>query len=63
MPIYDKIMLGRKSQELGFTRDSYEKMSRLTEILYFLNTEQELKPLLALKGGTAINLTVFNLPH
>lgn len=63
MPMYDKITLGRKAQELGFTRDSYEKMSRLTEILQFLNIEQELKPLLALKGGTAINLTVFNLPR
>jgi predicted nucleotidyltransferase component of viral defense system len=63
MPIYDKITLGRKSRELGFTRDTYEKMSRLTEILRFLNAEQELKPLLALKGGTAINLAVFNLPR
>ena len=38
-------------------------MCRLTEILKFLNTEQELSPLLVLKGGTAINLTIFNLPH
>ena len=63
MPIYDKAALGKKAQKLGFTRDSYEKMSRLTEILQFLNAEQELKPLLALKGGTAINLAVFNLPR
>ena len=63
MPMYDKIALGRKAQELGFTRDAYEKMSRLTKILQFLNTEQELAPLLALKGGTAINLMVFNLPR
>ena len=63
MPMYDKITLGKKAQELGFIRDAYEKMSRLTEILQFLNNEQELKSLLALKGGTAINLTVFNLPR
>ena len=63
MPIYDKAMLGRKAGELGFTRDSYEKMSRLTEILKFLNAEQDLKALLALKGGAAINLAVFNLPR
>ncbi len=63
MPIYDKAMLGRKAQELGFTRDSYEKMSRLTEILRFINSDQELNPLLALKGGTAINLAIFSLPR
>ena len=63
MPIYDKITLGRKAQELGFVRDTYEKMSRLTEILQFLNTEQELSTSLALKGGTAINLAIFNLPR
>jgi len=63
MPIYDKTSLARKAQVLGFTRDSYEKMSRLTEILQFINSEQELKSLLALKGGTAINLTIFNLPR
>ncbi len=63
MPIHDKFILGRKAKELGFIRDTYEKMSRLTEILRFLNTERELSPLLALKGGTAINLTVFNLPR
>ncbi|MDR1699955.1 MAG: nucleotidyl transferase AbiEii/AbiGii toxin family protein [Lachnoclostridium sp.] len=63
MPNYDKLTLGRKAKELGFIRDAYEKMSRLTEILQFLNTEQELSLLLALKGGTAINLTVFNLPR
>ncbi len=63
MPFYDKTMLGRKAGELGFTRDSYEKMSRLTEILRFLNTQSDLKKLLALKGGTAINLAIFNLPR
>ena len=63
MPMFDKNVLGRKAQELGFVRDAYEKMSRLTEILQYINTEQELNLLLALKGGTAINLAVFNLPR
>jgi predicted nucleotidyltransferase component of viral defense system len=63
MPTHDRIALGRKAWELGFTRDAFEKMSRLTEVLRFINAERELKPLLALKGGTAINLTVFNLPR
>ncbi len=63
MPIYDKAALGRKAHEFGFNRDSYEKMSRLTEILGFMAGNDELESLLALKGGTAINLTVFNLPR
>jgi predicted nucleotidyltransferase component of viral defense system len=63
MPMYDKAALGNQSRELGFNRDTYEKMSRLTEILRFIGSDGELNPLLALKGGTAINLTIFNLPR
>ncbi|MDR0519502.1 MAG: nucleotidyl transferase AbiEii/AbiGii toxin family protein [Clostridiales Family XIII bacterium] len=63
MPTYDKTVLARKAQELGFNRDAYEKMSRLTEILRFIGNDGELGALLALKGGTAINLTVLNLPR
>ena len=63
MPTYDKLALGKKARELGFIRDAFEKMSRLTEILQLINEDQELGPMLALKGGTAINLTVFNLPR
>ena len=44
-------------------RDTFEKMSRLIEILQFINSESELNSILALKGGTAINLTIFNLPR
>ena len=63
MPIYDKTFLGRKAQELGFVRDTYEKMLRLANILQFVNTDKELGPVLALKGGTAINLAIFHLPR
>jgi len=35
----------------------------LADILEFLNNEPLLKGKLALKGGTAINLTIFNLPR
>lgn len=38
-------------------------MCRLAEILKYLNTDTLLKNALALKGGTAINLTIFNLPR
>jgi len=63
MPIYDKLALGKKAREHGFVRDAFEKMSRLTEILHYINTEPEFGLTLALKGGTAINLTMFNLPR
>jgi predicted nucleotidyltransferase component of viral defense system len=63
MPIYDKRILSNKARELGFIRDTYEKMTRLIEILRFLNEHEELCSYLALKGGTAINLTIFNLPR
>lgn len=63
MPIYDKLALGKKARELGFVRDAFEKMSRLTEVLQFINSDHELNPLLALKGGTAINLAIFDLPR
>ena len=38
-------------------------MLRLSEILDFLNKDPLLKKSLALKGGTAINLTIFDLPR
>jgi predicted nucleotidyltransferase component of viral defense system len=55
--------LGKKAEELGFVRDTLEKVTRLADILEYLNTNPTLKDCLALKGGTAINLTIFNLPR
>lgn len=43
-------------------RDTFKKVLRLKEILRYLN-KGYLKEHLLLKGGTAINLTVFNLPR
>ena len=63
MPTYSKALLTEQAKQYGFLTASYEKMSRLTDILRFINESDELKELLALKGGTAINLTVFNLPR
>ena len=48
---------------MGFVRDTLEKVMRLADILEYLNTNPILKNTLALKGGTAINLTFFNLPR
>ena len=59
----DRITLGRKAKELGFVRDTLEKVCRLTDILKFFETDELLSAALALKGGTAINLTIFDLPR
>ena len=63
MPIYNKVEIGRVAQQHGFVRDTFEKVLRLKEILRYLNKEEYLREHLLLKGGTAINLTVFNLPR
>ncbi len=63
MPIYNKVEIGRVAQQYGFVRDTFEKVLRLKEILRFLNEEEYLKEHLLLKGGTAINLIVFDLPR
>lgn len=63
MPIYNKVEIGRIAQQHGFVRDTFEKVLRLKEILRYLNEEEYLREHLLLKGGTAINLTIFNLPR
>lgn len=60
---YTKSELAAKANELNFVRDTLEKVLRLSEILNYLNTNPLTKEHLVLKGGTAINLTVFNLPR
>ena len=60
---YDRMMLGRQAKELGFVRDSFEKVCRLAEVLAFFEQDELLSRSLALKGGTAINLTIFDLPR
>lgn len=63
MPQFDKITLGRQARELGFVRDTFEKVCRLAEVLSFMEKDSVLADSLALKGGTAINLTIFDLPR
>ncbi len=63
MSNYDINYLGKRAEELGFIRDTLEKVTRLSDILEYFNTNQLLKESMALKGGTAINLTIFNLPR
>jgi predicted nucleotidyltransferase component of viral defense system len=59
----DKKWLSLVASEEGFVRDTLEKVYRLVEILRYINSNPCMKDCLALKGGTAINLTVFNLPR
>jgi predicted nucleotidyltransferase component of viral defense system len=63
MPKYDKLTLSQQAQELGFNRDTFEKVCRLSSVLSFIQTDPILGECLALKGGTAINLMIFNLPR
>lgn len=60
---YDKRFFSKRANEVGFIRDTFEKVYRLTDILKYINNNHLLKEVLALKGGTAINLTVFNMPR
>ena len=63
MKQYDRNEVGKIAKEYGFVRDTFEKVLRLKEILKFFNEKEELYTHLVLKGGTAINLTVFDLPR
>ena len=45
---YDKSYISKRASELGFTRDTLEKVYRLADILEFLNTEPKYKGKLAL---------------
>ncbi|MCM1136051.1 MAG: nucleotidyl transferase AbiEii/AbiGii toxin family protein [Clostridium sp.] len=60
---FDRMILGRMAKELGFVRDTLEKVCRLVDVLQFMSGDNSLSKYLALKGGTAINLTIFNLPR
>ena len=60
---YSKNEMQSIAKELGFVRDTLEKVMRLTDILRFFEQSSVLSNAVALKGGTAINLSVFDLPR
>ena len=60
---YTKQYLAQLSLKTNFIKDNLEKVLRLSEILKFLNSDSDIKGKLALKGGTAINLTSVELPR
>ena len=59
----DRLTLGRMAKELGFVRDTLEKVCRLADVLKFMESDALLSEAIALRGGTAINLTIFDLPR
>ncbi len=60
---YNKNDLDVLATNTSFLRDNLEKVLRLCDILQYINSNPLLYNHLALKGGTAINLVVFNLPR
>jgi predicted nucleotidyltransferase component of viral defense system len=60
---YTKNELDALAANAGFLRDNLEKVLRLCDVLEYLNANPLLSSHLALKGGTAINMVVFNLPR
>lgn len=63
MPTFNKQLIGVEAKKYGFNRDTFEKVVRLRRILEYINNNNDLCNHLWLKGGTAINLTIFNLPR
>lgn len=60
---YNRVTLGKRAKELGFVRDTFEKVCRLDKILQFLSSDPYIAGKVVLKGGTAINLTMMDLPR
>ncbi len=63
MTPYNKQTLDAIAKEHGFIRDNLEKVMRLVDILHYFHESKLLSKTLVLKGGTAINLTIFELPR
>lgn len=59
----DRVTLGRMAKKMGFVRDTLEKVCRLADVLKFMEDDELLSIGIAIKGGTAINLTIFDLPR
>ncbi|MFA7136405.1 MAG: nucleotidyl transferase AbiEii/AbiGii toxin family protein [Bacteroidales bacterium] len=61
--MYSKLDIDILALRSGFIRDNLEKVLRLCEILQFITDNPVTVANLALKGGTAINLVVFDMPR
>ena len=63
MNSYNKNDIAQLASETHFLRDNLEKVLRLEDVLQFIMQNDKLNDCLVLKGGTAINLTVFEMPR
>lgn len=63
MSRYNLRHLTQTAQTNRFNRDTLEKVLRLSEILKVFNQDKDLKDNYVLKGGTAINLCLFDFPR
>ena len=61
--IYSKQQLQREANSTGFKLEQLEKVFLLMDILSDFSTYPQLKNKIVLKGGTALNLFLFNLPR
>lgn len=59
----DKRFYAALSEQTSFHKDVIEKVHRLVTILDYINSNAFLRERLVLKGGTALNLTIFDLPR
>lgn len=48
---FDRITLGKQARELGFVRDTFEKVCRLADILMFFQSDSLLSEKMALKAS------------
>lgn len=60
---YNLSELNKLARDINYNRDSLEKVLRLSELLKLFNDHKELKSMYILKGGTAINLCIFDFPR
>ncbi len=56
-------MLAIEAEETGFRAEMLEKVAHLLGLLEALRSHPFLKDKLVLKGGTALNLFVFDVPR
>ena len=63
MNSYNKNNIAQLASQTHFLRDNFEKVLRLTDVLDFISHNPKLQKCMILKGGTAINLTVFAMPR
>jgi hypothetical protein len=63
MFLFKKPDLEKLGNKTGFIQNSLEKVLRLVELLTQLARHPFLKTCFALKGGTALNLFVFDMPR